>query len=339
MNRTKTRLALLVASICLCTSVWAERVAPTLPDFTTLESGNTYYLYNVGTGKFLTRSTVSSTYYPGVGTYGAAITVAQASNGSYTLRFADGTTTYYLDAKSNTTSSQSSVGNLCYFTIEESLGGYVIQRSTTNTQYYVANEYVGYADGATDDRIVPNLTEGNIVWQLMETTVAERYFAEHKLYTALEAMNPYDYETGIYEEVYANPESTNEELEDAAATLVNGLELTQSFTFSDWSDFPLLLGKGYWNSSYNLFVDVKGVESITATVKTNQKSALVYVPYASTSSANLTLSVYIDGELARTLNGYQLSGSSQRYFEVLEAGAHHIEWRCEYENWDLSGEF
>ena len=174
MNRTKTRLALFVASICLCTSVWAERVAPTFPDFTTLESGKTYYLYNVGTGKFLTRSTVSSTYYPGVGTYGAAITVAQASNGSYTLRFADGTTTYYLYAETSTISSQSGVGNNCYFAIKDSLGGYVIQRSTANKTYYVADEYVGYADGAANDRIVPNLTEGNIVWQLMETAVAEQ---------------------------------------------------------------------------------------------------------------------------------------------------------------------
>ncbi len=328
MNRTKTRLVLLVASICLCTSVWAERVAPTFPDFTTLESGKSYYLYNVGTGKFLTRSTVSSTY-PGVGTYGTAITITLCDNGSYTLQFADNN--YYLYARKTEVSTHNSGNNIHnYFSIIDNQDSYLIQRSEFNTSYYVAEEYIGYADGATDDRIVPNLTEGNIIWKLLEADVAEHYFAEHKLFTALEAMNSYDYEIGIYEGIYADTKSTTEELEDAAATLVNGLELTQSFTFSDWSDFPLLLGKGYWNSSYNLFVDVEGVESITATVKTNQKSALVYVPYASTSSANLTLSVYINGELARTLNGYQLSGSSQRYFEVLEAGAHHIEWRCEY---------
>ena len=95
MNKTKLRLALFVASICLCVSSWAERVAPTFPTFTTLESGKNYYLYNVGTGKFLNRSTVSNSY-PGVGTYGAVITLTQASNGSYTMRFADGTTTYIL---------------------------------------------------------------------------------------------------------------------------------------------------------------------------------------------------------------------------------------------------
>lgn len=325
MNRTKTRLALLVASICLCTSVWAERVAPTLPDFTTLESGKTYYLYNVGTGKFLTRSTVNSTC-PGVGTYGAAVTVAQASNGSYTLRFADGTTTYYLYAETSTTSSRSSVNNYCYFAIKDSLGGYVIQRSTANTQYYVADEYVGYADGATDDRIVPNLTEGNIVWQLMETTVAERYFAEHKLYTALEAMNAYDYEIGIYEEVYANPESTNEELEDAAATLTNGLALTQSYTAPEWADFPFLLGEGREISGSN-DISVRFQEgssgSITGTVSVDQNSTLVY---AYNSAYNVTLYVYINGELIRTIQESQ-SALSQRYFEKLTAGTYHIEWK------------
>ena len=325
MNRTKTRLALLVASICLCTSVWAERVAPTLPDFTTLESGKTYYLYNVGTGKFLTRSTVSSTY-PGVGTYGAAVTVAQASNGSYTLQFADGTTTYYLYAETNTTSSGSSVNKYCYFAIKDSLGGYVIQRSTANTSNYVANEYVGYADGATDDRIVPNLTEGNIVWQLMETTVAERYFAEYKLYTALEAMNAYDYEIGIYEEVYANPESTNEELEDAAATLTNGLSLTLSYTAPEWADFPFLLGEGSEISGSN-DISVRFQEgssgSITGTVCVDQNSTLVY---ACPSVLAATLYVYINGDLIRTIQGTQ-SSSPQRYFEKLTAGTYHIEWK------------
>lgn len=325
MNRTKTRLALFVASICLCTSVWAERVAPTLPDdFTTLESGKTYYLYNVGTGKFLTRSTVSSTY-PGVGTYGAAVTIAQASNGSYTLRFADGTNTYYLYAQSSTTSSQSGVGNNCYFAIKDSLGGYVIQRSTANKTYYVADEYVGYADGAANDRIVPNLTEGNIVWQLMETAVAEHYFAEHKLYTALEAMNPYNYTIDQYEAIYANPESTTEELTATATALTNALSRTTAFNTPEWTEFPFLIESGTVNSSGELYrYFSKGTSSITGTVTVNQYSTLVYIPY--TSSDYMTLSVFVDGELVRTFEKYQLDDKA-RCFDKLSPGTHHIEWR------------
>ena len=325
MNRTKTRLALLVASICLCTSVWAERVAPTFPDFTTLESGKAYYLYNVGTGKFLTQNN-DYNYYPSVGTYGSAITITLCDNGSYTLQFAE--KNYYFYAMTDEISIRSSEYNpYHYFAIKDSLDGYVIQRSPVNTYYYVANEYIGYAEGATDNRIVPNLTEGNIVWQLMEATVAERYFAEHKLYTALEAMNPYDYEIGIYEEVYTNPESTNEELEDAATTLTNGLALTLSYTAPEWADFPFLLGEGSDISSSNICVKIpqQGIGSITGTVKVNQNSTLVY---ATSSNSSLNLSVYINGELVRTLKGNQLS-SNERYFENLTAGTYHIEWRWE----------
>lgn len=337
MNRTKTRLALLVASICLCTSVWAERVAPTLPDFTTLESGKTYYLYNVGTGKFLTRSTVNSTY-PGVGTYGTALTIAQVSDGSYTLQFVNGTTTYCLYANASETFSSSYVDSRCYFAIEESLGGYVIQRSTANTQYYVANEYVGYADGATDDRIVPNLTEGNIVWQLMETTVAERYFAEHKLYTALEAMNPYNYTIDQYETIYANPESTTEELTTAATTLTNALSLTTAYDFPETSDFPILLeysNNGSW-ATYkststqaahlsNSGIQYKDSVNLIATVTVDQHATLDFGAECGSSSGVMRL--FVDNEHILDIASLNEFSSIQRHFIELEAGTHTIEWR------------
>ena len=328
MNRTKTRLALFVASICLCTAAWAERVAPTFPDFTTLESGKSYYLYNVGTGKFLTRS-AEYNRNPGVGTYGTPINIVLISDGSYTLQFADNSywNGEYFEAYSTEISTSSTMWNTSYFTFINDQDGYLIQRSEANTSYYVANEYVGYADGATNDRIVPNLTEGNIVWQLMETTVAERYFAKHKLYTALEAMNAYDYEIGIYEEVYANPESTNEELEDAAATLTNGFALTQSYTAPEWTDFPMLLGRGdeIYSSRIRLSLNAQSKGSITATVKVDQNATLVY---ATSSSSSTNLCVYINEELVRTLKSDQMS-SSERYFENLTAGTYHIEWRWE----------
>lgn len=326
MNKTKLRFALFVASICLCVSSWAERVAPTFPNFTTLESGKNYYLYNVGTGKFLKRSTVSSSY-PGVGAYGAAITITQTSNGSYTMRFADGTTTYYLYADASTTSSRSSLNTTCYFAIKDSLSGYVIQRSANNTNYYVANEYLGYADGASNDRIVPNLTTGNIVWQLMETAEAERYFAKHKLYTALEAMNPYNYNIDQYEAIYANPESTNEELTTAAKALTTALSLTTSFNTPDWTEFPFLIKSGSVNNSGELYTKVpsEGTASITGTVTVDQNSTLVYnTPYS--SSNNVSLSVYVDGEIVRTLKNYQLN-NNDRCFDKLTPGTHHIEWR------------
>lgn len=332
MNKAKLRLALFVASIFLCVSSWAERVAPTFPSFTTLESGKNYYLYNVGTGKFLKRSTVSSSS-PGVGAYGAAITLTQASNGSYTMRFADGTTTYYLYADASTTSSRSSLNTTCYFAIKDSLSGYVIQRSTNNTSYYVANEYVGYADGASNDRIVPNLTTGNIVWQLMETAETERYFAKHKLYTALEAMNPYYYNIDQYEAIYANPESTNEELTTAAKALTTALSLTTSFNTPDWTEFPFLIKSGSFSNAGELYTKVTSegrTASITGTVTVDQNSTLIYKTiYSQSHYNNVSLSVYVDGEIVRTLKGYQLN-NNDRCFDKLTPGTHHIEWRWEY---------
>jgi len=54
--KLKTLLTLAVASLCSVHGAWAERVAPTSPEPQTLESGNTYYLYNVGSQKYLSES-------------------------------------------------------------------------------------------------------------------------------------------------------------------------------------------------------------------------------------------------------------------------------------------
>ena len=63
-QQVRMLLTLLVVSFCAVQSAWA-RVAPTFPTPQTLESGKTYYLYNVGSDRFL--------YYDGsVNAYKAA---------------------------------------------------------------------------------------------------------------------------------------------------------------------------------------------------------------------------------------------------------------------------
>ena len=328
MNRTKTRLALFVASICLCTSVWAERVAPTLPDFTTLESGKSYYLYNVGTGKFLTKGTNSVV----LDFYGEPIKFILESNSSYTLKLDD----YYLKAEASKMSASSTTKDrTSYFSIKESLGGYVIQRSTANTSYYVSNEYIGYADGATDNRIVPNLTEGNIVWQLLEIDdVTEHYFAKHKLYAALEAMNPYNYTIDKYEAIYANPESTTEELTAAATALSKGLVLTTAYAFSEGSDFPILL-EGDVNKSwivgssspygpqleYNTGSHIDSI-SLKATITVDRHATLSWTCYNNSGVMRL----FVNGVQKMNLLDNQMS-NYERLFVELDAGTHNIEWR------------
>ena len=328
MNRTKTRLALFVASICLCTSVWAERVAPTLPDFTTLESGKSYYLYNVGTGKFLTKGTNSVV----LDFYGEPIKFILESNSSYTLKLGD----YYLKAEASKMSASSTTKDrTSYFSIKDSLGGYVIQRSTANTSYYVSNEYIGYADGATDNRIVPNLTEGNIVWQLLEIDdVTEHYFAKHKLYAALEAMNPYNYTIDKYEAIYANPESTTEELTAAATALSKGLALTTAYAFSEGSDFPILL-EGDVNKSWKVgssspygpqleYGTGSHIDSIClkATITVDRHATLSWTCY----NGSGVMRLFVNGVQKMNLLDNQMS-NYERLFVELDAGTHNIEWR------------
>ena len=334
MNRIKTRLALFVASICLCTSVWAERVAPTLPDFTILESGKSYYLYNVGTGKFLTRDASKSSVI--INTYGTPVKIVLESNGSYTLQFTSGTSTIYLYADASTTIAHSiTQPREAYFAIKDYQDGYLIQRSEANTSYYVAEEYLGYAEGAENDRIVPNLTEGNIVWQLLEIDdVTEHYFAKHKLYAALEAMNPYNYTIDKYEAIYANPESTTEELTAAATALSKGLALTTAYAFSEGSDFPILL-EGDVNKSWAVgssspygpqleYYTGSHIDSISlkATITVDRHATLSWTCYNNSGVMRL----FVNGVQKMNLLDNQMS-NYERLFVELDAGTHNIEWR------------
>ena len=54
MKRLTSLVLALVASLCSLTA-WAERVAPNLPEPQTLESGNRYIMYNVGSNRFIRR--------------------------------------------------------------------------------------------------------------------------------------------------------------------------------------------------------------------------------------------------------------------------------------------
>lgn len=323
----KMRFALFMASMCLCISAWAERVAPTFPDFTTLESGKSYCLYNVGTEKFLYVDGFSdvayNVYSAQSGIYGTPIVMTQLPNGSYTIQLAEHLTNYFYTPW-NSSDYGLKVGLMLedrkmYFSITENVEGYLIQRSVDHPNYNAA-ECLGINESGY---LRINLTEedGNIVWKLIESDAAQRYFAEHKLYTALEAMNPYDYEISRYEEIYANPESTIDELEEAAATLTHALALSQKFTAPEWSEYPVLLTEGDINQYYEVYVnlDEGEVGSIKATVSVDGNSSLVY----EFSNYEMPCSVYIDGELVRSTNSY----SSRRFFDNLTPGIHDIEWR------------
>ena len=320
MNKTKLRFALFVASICLCVSSWAERVAPTFPEFTTFEAGKSFCLYNVEEGKFYLCDGSGQS----LGTYGTTVQMLEKSEGGYSIQLLDGSYPdwFLIKGSNNTVYAYSYPGFTgTPFNIIKSSDHYLIQLKD-----YEDNRYFGYdpnRDGSY--RFYADMTEGSIHWKFVDAEVAKHYFARHKLYTALEASDIYNYPTEYYEAIYEDAESTTEELEKAAATLNNGVTLTQKYQSPEWSEYTVLFGEGVCTSSStiqtNTIYNLGETTSITATVNVDKNATLIY-----DTNSSMSTSVYIDGKMVRS---YQIPWSSYRFFESLSIGSHHIEWRFE----------
>ena len=124
MKRIRLLLALIVASICSVQGTWA-RTAPTLPEAQTLESGKTYYLYNVGSDKFASRngqwdSPIART------DDGKAIKISLVNGTQYSLQYSDDN--FYWYSSSEWIYVTTSNGNNRRFTMQSVDGGYIIQR-------------------------------------------------------------------------------------------------------------------------------------------------------------------------------------------------------------------
>lgn len=232
MNHLKVWLAIFVAGICSFTTAWAERTAPTFPEdgIVSPKSGGTYYIYNEGTGLFM-GATSSSNWDPILCTLGKPFLLTESTDGTFTIRYAENG--YSITAWS--TGIGAGTGSGAYFNLTATEGGYLISRKDATDQY------LGCTDGSTS--IVPNLTEGNIVWQFLTEEAGARYCAELRLYNALVAMDTY---AGLpleeYEEAYADRASLSaEELDAKAASLEKVYTLYATYTFPSWADVPILL--------------------------------------------------------------------------------------------------
>lgn len=340
MDKIKRYLVIVVTSLLLFTQAWAaERTAPTFPTSATVESGKTYYLYNIGTDKFLTRST-TGTSYPGLGEYrnAIAIDVKEKTDGSYTLQISE--SKYYIYAQSSSMSTQSSLDRECYYTITGNASSYKIQRAPANTSYYKENEFVGYAADATNDRIVPNLTEGNITWKFIEKDAAEYYIAKRRLYDALQTTDTYFYTVDNFEKVYKDPASTTELLKEAADNIEGGLLLSSEYVSREWSDYPIFFvndAENKWevsgtSGSYSdhIYISVysPGTYSLKAQVANDVDATISYMLY---SGNGMAAEVYVDGvkvrEIAIGMTDEQCGYRYSRYFDKLSPGKHTIEWR------------
>ena len=330
----------------------AERVAPTLPTAQTPESGKSYWIYNVGTGKFLANSTNG---YAGVAIDGDKFSLT-ATEGGFTIRRdiegncylyggnnSEGTISYYYGTPGS---------NYFKWIIAATTGGYTIQH------YYDTEKYVGYTDNGYD-YIYSNVVEGDIVWKFLDPTQAAHYAAEVKLYEALENTNGttlegLDWFLGQYETLYANRASaTIEQLTQATAIINNGRSIYNGYVFPSWNEYPIIFtasegnygqnNSHTWalpNNSYTsgsnfersiyLYSGEDFTSRLTATVAVDQFSYFVYE--LDNISSDCTMKVFVDGEEVRNFTNMQVghyfgsTGSNDRFSEALEAGTHTITW-------------
>ena len=329
-------LALLVASIGSVQDAWA-RVAPELPEAQAPANGQYYYLYNVMEGKFLCKSS-TNWYYAGLGTYGDKLlfTSTEEENG-YMIRWADNN--YLIEAYDtyiNSTNYPS--GWRDYFIFAEASKGYTIQRSTKNTYYYKADEYVGF-NGTNGDRLSPALPEGSIYWKVFTAEDAERYMAKHKLFTYLEVADQYNFYITQYEQVYENPESTTAELDYAQATLKNALDMSNNYVSPWWTEYPILFQNTtnnkweLYNSNkelrwyyYNNYSAVETSSTLVGTVNIDADATLCY---SFRGDWYGTMRVYLDGELKQLIYPDQMAETgTRRYYIEMPAGKHDITWTC-----------
>lgn len=336
MKELRTLLTLIVLCVCSMHSAWADRMAPELPSAQTLESGTTYYLFNVMEGKFVCRSTTSSSY-AALGTYGVKVTITATNNeGEYTIQWAGNG--YYWHGNDTYINSGSGSSSNNYFIISESSKGYTIQRSPRNTSYYKADEFVGF-DGSNGDRLSPALAEGSIHWQLMSVDDAEYYFAKHKLYTYLETADQYNFYITQYDAIYNNSESTTAELDQAQTALKNALDLSQNYVSPSWTEYPILFQNttdNMWKLDNNnqrlewyVYVpygsSVETTSTLKATVNVDADATMCYT-YEGNKYGNLR--VYLDGELIQIIDWSQADNRERRYYIEMSAGKHDITWEC-----------
>lgn len=329
MSKIRLLLALIVASLCSVTL--SARTAPTLPTAQTLESGKTYYLYNVGSDRFLYQSGNSSYAYAYTDE-GAKVKVAAVNGTQYTLQFVSDDYYKYLSSSNYYVGVDLRSSDYTYndnrFTITLTDGGYTIQR----VENAVDTLYLGYR--ANDNSYVYSdvVASGNIVWQLLDSDEAARFVAKRNLYRALESAEGYTVDA--YDAVYNNDESTNDDIQAAADKLNKAVDATTSVNAPDWADYKTLIEMStsnpwrYYNGSNG------GVyESPDVTNSSTSLSATVTVDGDATMCFNYErhsgwgkLEVYLDGNLQYTVNGYE-GGDNQRYFVEMTSGRHTVTWK------------
>ena len=336
-------LVLLCMSLCSIKS-WAQLERPTMPA-ATLESGKSYYLYNVEAELFMNYS-----YGYVVNETPTAFTITNLDNGAYTLQDSNG---YLYSYSSGSLRYGSSVsGKSYYWSITYSDDSYLIQCSELNTYDYNPEQYLGWAGGNYNYVYYNQPITGSVHWQLIPADAdGDRYAAALMLYKELknaEVLIQAGFDTGnfdYYSNLYAARETADvAEMTEAALKLRRGLGMSQGYIAPYWSEKPIL-----WTCSEGTFGDFYGStwalpssnnttgtyfyrrldrnssSSISATVVVDEPSAFIY----SLDGYEGNIKVYVDDQLVRELTNSQFENRNSlypRFVENLTAGKHTIKW-------------
>ena len=337
MKTIKHFVLAFVASLWAAHGVAADRVAPVLPEATTLTPGETYYLYNVGARKFLSLAENNSNDIV-FSDNGTEVLVEQADESNYTLQFLYSGKYMYRFTQNGVYTTENGSDVLCNWNIALSDDVYTIQTDESCTSYYDPMQFLGW-DGSDYTKVYPNLvyTE-NAMWKLIDSEEGKHYCAKAALYKALQATDGYGYNVDKYEAIYNNLESTTEELVEASAMLVAGFELTQKLEISDWSDYPILFEndlKKSWSANNNS-ISINGDGVLRAIFYVDEESTFSYWMNGFTHTDNGYMDVFVDGKQVRQFREYnQMHGN--RFFERVAPGKHVIEWNVSAANISLSG--
>lgn len=339
----------LSAIVCLMMvgiqSVMAQATitAPTMPEELTLADGLECYLYNVGAERFWDDSYTNSgnyDYYFSINNYGAKFCLNVVNDTLYTLyRLSDNN--YMYSTSGNISRTTSGTSTATRFRIKKVTNGYTIQRD------YNYNEVQFLGTHQNNAFIRDTVTVGgNIVWKLLPATEAtERYMSQAHLYRALVSASAYQSELySQHTEVYNNAASTAAELTASANALDKALALTAKISTLSWEsgdyqmfyeDDPNHVWSYYSSDSYLYYSNYQEggyTQTLTATVVVDKDATVRYQisnyrpGYTSERSV---VNIYVDGDLARTVNKYEL----ERYLffnEELKAGKHTIQWVFSY---------
>lgn len=396
MKTIKQWMAIAIVSICAIAQVSAkERVEPQLPITTAeveevKESGEIVHLFNIGAGQFLTNGnswgtqaslgeprlniiiqdrtrTMSDVEVQGFGIF---------VSGQYSTNNGIKQNTFLFRDNSYAWVDYNNQSNGDVWSLEK-VGDYYRLRSAASDPLYGSvrenydDEWFGWDKGSSTTALSTLLSAQDekacLDWLIVkqgDAQLFDLYIAKLKLYDALISSEEYGYNVDKYEEIYANAESTPEELTAAANALNNALSLSQYGNVCG-GDYPIFLEDDpnhAWERYDNYLrrnrnMSAGETQTLTATVVVDEDATIYYEPYnqneryderggwvhdnhrrtnywtshcfywrSDYTERYVYMEVYVDDKLVRTIDRKTLGRDGWRFFEELKPGKHTIKW-------------